>query len=190
MSKRIRGLTRVAAILAAVVLAPAASGQEAGQPGMFPIPASMRAEHAAIHDALLRATRAPGAVGEAARALADVLHPHFVREEQIALPPLSLLRPLARGEFEPRMRGVLPMSDSLRDELPRMLREHEAIGAAARRLEEVARQAGNAEVEALAKALQQHARTEEEVFYPAAVLVGEVVRVRARFVAPPRTPEH
>jgi hypothetical protein len=52
------------------------------------------------------------------------------------------------------------------------------IGAAARRLEQVAREEGNAEVERLAQKLQLHARSEEEVLYPAAVLVGELVRAR------------
>lgn len=190
MTTRIRRLPRVAAILAAALLAPAAYGQQQGQPGMLSVPASIRAEHAAIHGALTEATRAQGPVGEAARELARVLHPHFVREEQIALPPLALLRPLARGDYEPSMRVVLAMSDSLRDELPRMLREHQAIAAAARRLEEVSRQAGNAEAEALARSLQQHARAEEEVFYPAAVLVGEVVRSRSHLQRPAPTPEH
>src|SRR5689334_25339137 len=72
----------------------------------FEIPASMRAEHEEIHAALERATQATGRVGEAARALAKVLHPHFVREEQIALPPLALLATLARGEFTEAMLDV------------------------------------------------------------------------------------
>ena len=144
----------------------------------FAIPEPLRAEHAEIHAALEEAARAPGTVGEAARDLARVLHPHFVREEQVALPPLALLRSLAEGKAEPWMRGVLPMTDSLRDELPRMLREHAAIGAAARHLEQVAREADHAEVEELARKLQLHARSEEELFYPAAVLVGDLVRAR------------
>ena len=37
--------------------------------------------------------------------------------------------------------------------------------------------AGNADVERLARTLQAHARTEEDVSYPAAVLVGRVVRL-------------
>ena len=183
MSRIPVGHLGMAALLAFAV--PAAA-QEHGEPGRFPIPQSMRAEHAEIHAALEEATRAPGPVGQAARELARVLHPHFVREEQIALPPLSLLQPLAARSFEPWMQGVLPMTDSLRDELPRMLQEHQVIGAAARRLEEVARQARNAKVEHLAQQLQLHARGEEELFYPAAVLVGDLVRARAR---PPATPE-
>jgi hypothetical protein len=99
-----------------------APAQEAGhRTAAFAIPTAMKAEHDGIHRRLIRATRAPGRTGDAARALARVLHPHFVREEQIALPPLGLLAPLARGEFTADMAAVLSMTDSLRAELPRML---------------------------------------------------------------------
>jgi hypothetical protein len=144
------------------------------------IPESMRLEHEGIHSELERITRMPGRIGIAARELAAVLHPHFVREEQIALPPLGLLEPLARGEFSSGMRAVLAMTDSLRTELPRMLEEHKAIRAATLRLRDVAQAERNVEVEQFAATLALHARSEEELFYPAAVLVGEVVRARAR----------
>jgi hypothetical protein len=143
------------------------------------IPESMRAEHEEIHAALERATLAPGRVGEAARALARVLHPHFQREEEIALPPLGLLAPLARGEFTEAMLYILPMTDSLRAELPVMLQEHVAIRAATARLGEVARAEHNTAVMRLAEQLALHAKSEEEMFYPAAVLVGDIVRARA-----------
>ncbi|HOX19401.1 MAG TPA: hemerythrin domain-containing protein [Gemmatimonadales bacterium] len=144
------------------------------------IPSALQVEHRVIHEALLRATKAPGDIGTAARELAGALHDHFVREEEIALPPLGLLAALARGEFTPEMRAVLPMTEALRAELPRMLDEHQAIHAATRRLGEVARKAGNAEVQQLAEALALHAQSEEEVFYPAALLVGEVVESRSQ----------
>jgi hypothetical protein len=174
----------IALALAAIALAlpRAAAAQEhhhgetrAAQIG---IPEPMRVEHAEIHERLVAATKAPGRVGEAARALAAVLHPHFAREEQIALPPLGLLAPLARGEATPAMRAVLPMTDSLRAELPRMLEEHVRIRAATQRMGEVARAEANAEVAVLAESLALHARGEEEMFYPAAVLVGDLVRAR------------
>lgn len=57
--------------------------------GMFEIPAPLRAEHAALHDKLAAATRESGAVGEAAREVARLLHPHFEREEEFAMPPLA-----------------------------------------------------------------------------------------------------
>ena len=143
------------------------------------IPGSMRAEHEEIHKALERATQAPGRVGEAARAVAKVLQPHFEREEQIALPPLALLAPLARGEFSREMLEVLPMTDSLRSELPAMLKEHTVIRTATARLAKVAREERDAPATRLAERLALHAQSEEQLFYPAAVLVGEIVRARS-----------
>lgn len=143
------------------------------------IPQAMQVEHREIHERLVAATRLAGPVGVAARDLAAVLHPHFKREEEIALPPLGLLAPLSRGEYSPEMLQVLPMTDSLRAELPRMLEEHAGIHAAALRMKQAATSAGNTEVVDLADALALHARSEEELFYPAAILVGEVVRIRS-----------
>jgi hypothetical protein len=153
-----------------------AHGESHADSARIAIPESIRAEHQEIHAELEAASKAPGAVGAAARELAAVLHPHFVREEQIALPPLSLLGPLSRGERTPEMRAVLPMTDSLRAELPRMLKEHVAIHAATVKLGEAARAAGNAAVAEVADKLAVHAKSEEEVFYPAAILVGDLVR--------------
>jgi hypothetical protein len=143
------------------------------------VPSSIQIEHDEIHDALARAIAAPGRVGEAARVLNSVLEPHFRREEEIALPPLGLLVPLSRGEYDPEMLDVLPLTDSLRAEMPEMLRQHTEIHAAAARLEEVATEAGDTATASFARELILHARTEEQVLYPAAILVGEVVRARA-----------
>ncbi len=79
--------------------------------------------------------------------------------------------------FATGMRDVLPMTDSLRAELPRMLEEHKTIRAATERLGEGARAEKNSKLARLAEQLMLHARSEEEVFYPA-VLVGDLVRAR------------
>ena len=181
----VAGNVVIVAVLSAGALATSGAadpGRPAGaaDTARFAIPESMRSEHEEIHGALIRATQVAGPVGVAARELAAVLHPHCVREEQIALPPLALLEPLSRGQLTPAMRDVLPMTDSLRAELPRMLAEHAAIRVATLRLGTVARSAGNTEVARLAEELAMHARSEEEIFYPAAVLVGDIVRTRSR----------
>ena len=170
---------RATAILAVALARPGiAAAQHAAHASVPPgIPASLRAEHQEIHARLEAAMKAPGATGRAARELAAVLHPHFQREEQIALPPLGLLGPLARGEFTAGMRAVLPLTDSLRAELPRMLEEHVAIHAATARLGDAARKENQVEEAELAEALALHARDEEEIFYPAAVLVGDLIRI-------------
>lgn len=169
-----------AAIVATALAVPAfAAAQSSAE--VLAIPKSVQAEHKEIHSALVKATRAKGAVGSAAKEVAKVLDPHFKREEQIALPPLGLLADLAAGKRIPESaaKQALKMSDSLKAELPGMLEEHKRIRAAVEKFAEAARAEGASGYERLAEQLAMHAQTEEEVFYPAAVLVGDVLRARA-----------
>jgi hypothetical protein len=142
----------------------------------YEIPLPLRQEHEQLHAELRRLTQAEGDVGEAARHLARLMHPHFVKEDEIALPPLGLLQQLAAGRFDPGMASVLRLTDRLRAELPQMLDEHRTIVAALERLEDAARRAGRDDVIAFVQALKLHAATEEQVMYPAAILIGEFVR--------------
>jgi len=141
----------------------------------FEIPKSLQVEHEELHARLVTATKEPGAIGEAAREVARLLHPHFVREEEFALPPLALLERLARGDASEDMGEVLPMTQRLKAELPQMLAEHKRIVGALEKLRAAARAAGKPEHERFAEALVLHAQTEEQVLYPAAILAGEVV---------------
>jgi hypothetical protein len=141
----------------------------------FEIPKPLQAEHEELHATLVKATKAPGAVGETAREVARLLHPHFVREEQFALPPLALLSELARGGVTPQMAEVLPMTRRLKAELPGMLAEHQQIVGALDKLRAAAAAAKLSEYERFAEALTLHAQTEETVLYPAAILIGEHV---------------
>lgn len=157
---------------------PEQTRETGGHRAMITIPQSLQAEHKAIHDALTEATKAPGRVGAAARELAAVLGPHFKREDEIALPPLGLLAPLAAGQRPAGMEEALAMTDALRKELPRMLEEHKRIRAATEKLRAVAREEKATVHEQFAEALASHARSEEEVLYPAAILVGDIIRAR------------
>jgi hemerythrin-like domain-containing protein len=151
---------------------------------VYDIPLPLKEEHEALHERLRQATRAGGEVGELAKALARLMHPHFVKEDQIALPPLGLLVALAVGEPTPAMAGVLALTDRLEAELPSMLAEHRTIVEALQNLEEAARRADRADIVDFARQLTQHAQTEEAVMYPAAILVGKYVRLRLTMPAP------
>lgn len=144
------------------------------------VPASVQAEHEAIKEELFAATVKNNKVGRAARSVAKLLEPHLEREERFALPPLGLLEPLARGAAIPNPGAVLRLTDSLRAQMPAMLQEHKAIAAAITEMERRAIAARDAPVITLARRLQQHARQEEEILYPAAILVGDAIRVRQR----------
>jgi len=146
---------------------------------MFETPQSISAEHHKIHEVLAAATKEDGALGDRARDLEAVLGPHFQREEEIATPPLGLLRPLATGAATADMRAVLSMTDALESGLPEMLKEHEAIGAANAALRDQAVVAGREDLVRFSDTLAAHARQEEEILYPAAILVGRHVKATA-----------
>ena len=142
----------------------------------FEIPKPMRIEHDALHADLVRATQAGGHTGEAAKAVAKILHAHFVKEEEYALPPLGLLTALAHGNFEHGMADVLTLTDKLEAELPQMLAEHKQIVAALEKLVAAAKIEHQTHIVDFAEKLMLHAQTEEEVAYPTALLIGRYIK--------------
>ena len=141
------------------------------------IPQPLKLEHEELHGELVDATKAGGKTADAAKGVAKVLHNHFVKEEQFALPPLGLLPLLSRGKVDPKMESVLAMTDRLKAELPEMLREHKAVVAALKKLMAAAKKEKKPEHAHFAEKLMLHAKTEEEVLYPTAILIGEYLKL-------------
>ena len=132
----------------------------------YEIPLPGRHEHDALHDRLRQATQAGGEVGGLAKTLARLMHPHSVKEDQIALPLMGLPAALARGDATPEMAGVLVLTDQ-RAGLPAISAKHPAIVKALRWLHHAAQNA-----ERRAESATRSSTSEEEMMYPAAILVG------------------
>lgn len=144
------------------------------------IPQSLQVEHEELHAELVKATQAGGNTGDAAKAVANILHPHFVKEEEFALPPLGVLSLLAEGKITPEMRSVLVMTDKLKAELHQMHQEHKAIVAALKTLIDAAKEEKKMEYVHFAEKLMLHAQTEEEVLYPTSLLIGEYLKLKLK----------
>ncbi len=143
------------------------------------IPRAMQIEHDTLHSDLVALTKSGGLTGQAAQQVAKVLDHHFQKENEYALPPLGLLVPLSEGKFDCSMTAVLPMTDKLRAGMPVMLAEHKDIEAAVSDLKKAATSENNAEGVRFADELAAHAQTEEQVMYPAALLIGLYVKGKA-----------
>lgn len=144
----------------------------------YKIPKTMEKEHEELHAELRKATTAGGATGKTAKELAGVVHPHFVKEEDFALPPLGLLPSLAKGKATSDMKDILLMTDKLKTDLNQMIKEHEEIVAALEELVTAAKKERKLKYVRFADRLTLHAQTEEEVYYPAAILIGEYLRLK------------
>ena len=143
-------------------------------------PPAVRAEHEVLHRALAEAIEAGGDTGTAAAHLARIVHRHFLMEERYALPPLALLPQLAKGAIPTGADEAQRLVDALINELPGMLVEHRKIDVAIGKLVAAASRENQPRCLELCRALQAHAREEEEVLYPAAVLVGKYLKLAAR----------
>jgi hypothetical protein len=166
-------------IIAAVLLLSAAEAKAQVPEVSFEIPKAMKSEHEELHADLARLTVAGGRTGEAAKNVATLLEKHFTKENAYALPPLSLLVPLAQGQFACEMASILKMTDTLKAEMPDMLSEHKEIVAALEELTAAAAAEGKPDGVRFAEVLMAHAQAEEEITYPTALLIGLYVKSKA-----------
>ena len=140
------------------------------------MPESLKAEHEDLWADLERAIRIGGRIGEAARALEPLVRLHFRREDDTVLLALGLLHTVAQGKVAPGMYEIVVMADRLKTELPEMLAEHDQIRKTLERLGQEATKQGRPQVAHFAARLLHHASLEEEVLYPAAIVLGEYLK--------------
>jgi hypothetical protein len=145
----------------------------------FEIPGSLKAEHQELHETLAQYTKLPGKTGAEAKKVAKLLHPHFIKEEAYALPPLGLLSDLAKGKGISHEKEAIAMSQKLKNDFEEMLSEHAQIVKALEKLYQAAKDERHPEVMRFTESIKLHAKTEEEVLYPAAILVGEYLKLKS-----------
>ena len=143
------------------------------------IPKSLKLEHDKLHTELANAIKVEGKIGDSAKNIAKILHPHFLKEEEFAMPPLGLLPSLANGKIND-MTDVIEMTNKLKAELPQMLDEHKAIIVSLMKLIDAAKEEKKMEYVHFAERLILHAQNEEEVLYPASILVGEYIKLKTK----------
>lgn len=142
------------------------------------VPSSIAAEHKELHEQLEAAVKAGGKTGEAAKVVEERLKVHFEQEEEFALPQLSILSHLAMGHTPRDTKKAIELSDKLKAEMPKMLEEHKGIVAALDALAVAAKDENKPQAIEFAEKLKAHAMNEEQIMYPAAILVGEYLKLR------------
>ncbi len=145
---------------------------------LMAMPESLRAEHEELRAVLEQAMRIGGKIGAAARALDLLLAPHLRKEDDHVFLGLGLLKSVADGKVTPAMHELVVMAARLKVELPQMLAEHEQIRKALEALGQEATKEARPQVAYFAAKLLHHARLEEEVLYPAAIVLGEYLKSR------------
>ena len=141
-----------------------------------PIPRHMVAEHRNTMTRLDALAKRKGAIGTAAQHVIAVMAPHDQREEAFVLPLLGLMDDLADGKVTPDMAWAVPMADRLIAERGKLNEEHSAIIATIIELTAAGRASHDAKVVAFAEEIAMDETNDSEFIYPAAVVIGRVVR--------------
>jgi hypothetical protein len=158
----------------------AAGASSAAAHTLLSVPPAIKTEHEHLHHELEAAIASGGKTGAQARKVAAVLLPHFHEEEAYAMPPLGLLESLARTQpvEETQARQAIEMADRLRQEYGKMLKEHQALTVELRALAAAAREEAKPDQARFAEQLIVHAQNEEQVLYPATLVIGEYLKLR------------
>jgi hypothetical protein len=154
-----------------------------------PIPLSLLEEHAEIVMSLRSAVEAGGALAPTARDVLELLEPHLRHEQDLALTPLRVLPRLADGEVTADMTPLIAVTDRLRAEMPSLRKEHAALRRALEALWQTGWREGKPDYAFVAQRINRHITIDEEVHFPAALLVGNYLRLsttRGRDSDPPR----
>lgn len=117
-----------------------------------------------------------GKIGEKAKFLEKDMYPHFEKEEKYALPPLGLLLALSEGNWDIDSNVAIEMADMLQLKLSELKNEHENILMALQGFRTVAHEENIPIAKQFVKDLMLHIEVEDQVLYPATILIGNYLR--------------
>lgn len=142
------------------------------------IPLSIREEHRQLHKELSGLINVGGPIGRASNEVANALHKHFIKEEKYAMPNLGVLHAAVSNRKITNVKSVIRTSVLLEKHLPGMLKEHTLIVKKLDKLKKVAMSKKDSTALNFVDKLKHHALTEEEVLYPAAILIGKYLSTK------------
>ncbi len=141
-------------------------------------PGPLKEEHQTFHNELLKAIETGGELGNIALQIDKILNPHFKLEEEYAFPPLALMVPLSQGKIDLVMKDALGIIKQLKKELQKLTNDHLKIIQILKDFDNAVEAEKKTEFAQFSQKLTHHARAEEGILYPAAILIGEYINLK------------
>ena len=142
------------------------------------IPQSLRLEHQEIIRQITALAEQPAPVGPEARRLLDLVKPHLQRNEEVMLPPLSLLPLVAKGKVTSDMKWALPLIDRAKAGQEQNLQEQQQITLQLNALAAAGDQANDAQALKAAQTLAGDMLAKEELTQPTVAMLGDYLRAK------------
>ena len=143
------------------------------------VPSSIRDKHADLLRQIVSLSTLPDSTGRVAQKLREIIEYHFREEEEYVFPPLALLPSVSRGNIPKDLAAVTKMRDQYRDNNNKLLAEHQMISVYLKELISAATREQHPEAILFEKYLRAHATEEEEILFPAVMLLHEHLRLPA-----------
>lgn len=140
-------------------------------------PKSLEEEHEELMGSLRETSNRRDKTGEAVKDLLKTLEPHFEKEEKVAMPLLGVLPDLVSGNRIGNLRQIVDSQEPLLQQYESMFQEHKSLVPLIEHAKDEAAKENHRETVEILEALVHHARIEEDVFYPAALLAGTLAKV-------------
>ena len=149
-------------------------------PGKPEVPESILLQHHSLLDQIKSFTAFQDSTGRVASRLEEVMVHHFEEEERYVLPPLGLLPLLSGGEMPAESDKIILLTDEFKAQFDHMSAEHQFIVALAEELTKAAETNNHPGISQFVKELKAHASAEEEIYFPAALLVGDFLKLKVK----------
>jgi hypothetical protein len=143
------------------------------------VPSAIKKEHTDLLAQIKKIASYGDSTGIVARNLQEIMRHHFQEEEDFVLPTLSLLPLLASGDTYEQHGDILPLIQKFKAQLTHMNAEHQMIKAYMADLKQVGVKENHPEILEFEEALQNHAAIEEEIFFPAVILIGAYLNLKS-----------
>ena len=143
------------------------------------VPSSIKNTHVNLLERVQNLTLNTDSSHEIAIKLEVLMQHHFKEEEDFILPLLGLLPLLANGNIPEQSKELISLSEKVKLNLEHMNVEHQLIVAYIQELKQASSKEKLPEIIVFENEVIKHAKSEEEVYFPAAVLVGEYLKLRA-----------
>jgi len=138
-------------------------------------PVSILLGHRTLEREFARTLELGGLAGLVAGNTAKALDVHFREEEALLFPLISYIAALPGGAAIPEPEEISILSGRLEAAMPGLLEDHRVIRETLDDLAGAVRGADPGRLAAFAEMFHVHATTEEEIHFPAALLVGETL---------------
>lgn len=140
-------------------------------------PKSLKDDHQVLLSELNNIAQPKTELGENAKIVASAFQSHVYREEKTVLPHLSLLMTIAEGKWNIETKEALLENNILQKEFQDLKIEHKKILEAAQEMIKTAKREKNKEGKKIAEAIILHIQVEEEVSYPAIMMINKYLKM-------------